>query len=109
MREIANYCNKYIILPEAFGILIKLSQINNYREVASIAHVSLFDSHYRVNRMKEQNLLNSYVFKRDMIETRRPVTGLDFASLYPSFIMAYNLSPDKIILIHREADIVEKN
>ncbi|CAI2198278.1 10515_t:CDS:2, partial [Funneliformis geosporum] len=79
------------------------------KEVASIAHVSLFDSHYRANGMKVRNLLSAYTFKRDMvfssrvceniekekypgayvfppekeIETRRPVTGLDFASLYP--------------------------
>ncbi|CAI2199810.1 11422_t:CDS:2, partial [Funneliformis geosporum] len=80
------------------------------REVTSIAHVSLFDSHYHANEMKVRNLLNTYAFKRDMgIESRRPVTGLNFASLYPSLIMAYNLSPDKIILIHEEADIAEKN
>ncbi|PKK56492.1 DNA/RNA polymerase [Rhizophagus irregularis] len=81
--------------------------------------------------MKVRNLLGAYAFKRDMvfstrvceniekgkypgayifppkkgIESRRPVTGLDFASLYPSLIMAYNLSSDKIILTHGEADI----
>src|SRR4051794_27446545 len=32
------------------------------------------------------------------LENRRPVTGLDFASLYLSLIITYNLSPDKIIL-----------
>ena len=48
-------------------------------------------------------------FPKKKIEMRRPVTGLDFASLYPSLIMAYNLSPDKIILTHEEADIAEKN
>ncbi|PKK58421.1 hypothetical protein RhiirC2_720530 [Rhizophagus irregularis] len=116
-------------------LLVKLSVINDYREVASIAYVSLFDSHYRANGMKIRNLLGTYAFKRNMvfstrvceniekgkypgayvfppkkgIESRRPVTGLDFALLYPSLIMAYNLSPDKIILTHGEADIVEKN
>jgi DNA polymerase elongation subunit (family B) len=33
----------------------------------------------------------------------RPVTGLDFASLYPSLIMTYNLSPEKILLTAAEA------
>ncbi len=31
-------------------------------------------------------------------ETGRPITGLDFSSLYPSLIMAYNLSPEYIVL-----------
>jgi DNA polymerase elongation subunit (family B) len=33
----------------------------------------------------------------------RPVTGLDFSSLYPSLIMTYNLSPEKILLQEDEA------
>ncbi|CAI2201201.1 11471_t:CDS:1, partial [Funneliformis geosporum] len=116
-------------------LLVKLNQINDYRKVAFIVHVSLFDSHYRANEMKVRNLQGAYAFKCDMvfssriceniekgkypnayifspekgIETKRPVTGLDFASLYLSLIMAYNLSPDKIILTHGEADIAEKN
>ncbi|CAI2197435.1 13192_t:CDS:1, partial [Funneliformis geosporum] len=133
MREVANYC--IIDALRCQELLVKLSQINDYREVTSIAHVSLFDSHYRANGMKVRNLLGAYSFKRDMvfnsrvceniekrkypgayvfppekgIETRRHVMGLDFASLYPSLIMAYNLSPDKIILTHDEAKIAEKN
>jgi DNA polymerase elongation subunit (family B) len=133
MRKVANYC--IIDALRCQELLVKLSQINDYREVVSIAHVSLFDSHYHANGMKVRNLLGTYAFKRDMvfstrvceniekgkypgayvfppkkgIESRRPVTGLDFASLYLSLIMAYNLSPDKIILTHGEADIAEKN
>jgi DNA polymerase elongation subunit (family B) len=133
MREVAHYC--IIDALRCQELLVKLSQINDYREVASIAHVSLFDSHYRANGMKVRNLLGAYAFKRNIvfstrvceniekgkypdayvfppkkvIERRRPVTGLDFASLYPSLIMAYNLSPDKIILTNREADIAQNN
>ncbi|RHZ89351.1 hypothetical protein Glove_16g10 [Diversispora epigaea] len=103
--------------------------INEYREVAFIAHISLFDSHYRANGMKVRNLLDGYAFKCDVvfstrvckniekgkyrgayvfppkkgIEGKRPVTGLDFASLYPSLMMAYNLSPEKIILNREDA------
>ncbi|RHZ77989.1 hypothetical protein Glove_168g60 [Diversispora epigaea] len=36
------------------------------------------------------------------LENKRSVTGLDFASLYPSLIMTYNLSSDKIILSRKE-------
>ncbi|CAG8683643.1 18264_t:CDS:2, partial [Cetraspora pellucida] len=37
------------------------------------------------------------------LENRHSVTGLDFASLYSSLIMTYNLSPDKIILSRENA------
>ncbi|PKK57795.1 DNA/RNA polymerase [Rhizophagus irregularis] len=133
MREVAYYC--IIDALRCQELLVKLSQINEYREVASIAYISLFDSHYRANGMKVQNLLGAYAFKRDMlfsaripekvekgkypsayvfppkkgIETKRPVMGLDFASLYPSLIMAYNLSPEKFIFNPEEAVIIKKN
>src|ERR1043165_2839179 len=60
--------------------------------------------------LKKGKYPGTYVFpSKKGIERRRPVTGLDFTSLYPSLIMAYNLSPDKIILTHGEANIAEKN
>ena len=34
----------------------------------------------------------------------RPCTGLDFSSLYPSLIRAYNLSPEKIVLDDKYAE-----
>ena len=37
-------------------------------------------------------------------DRERPVTGLDFSSLYPSLIMTYNLSPEKIITDKEEAN-----
>ncbi|CAI2200549.1 19182_t:CDS:2, partial [Funneliformis geosporum] len=53
---------------------------------------------------------STYIFPPEKgIETRRPITELNFASLYSSLIIAYNLSPDKIILTYEEADIAEKN
>jgi len=133
MREVANYC--IIDALRCQELLVKLSVINDYREVASIAYVSLFDAHYRANGMKVRNLLGAYAVKRDIIfstrvceniekgkypgayvfppkkgiETKRPVTGLDFASLYPSLIMTYNLSPEKFILSSKDADIARKN
>src|ERR1051326_6959108 len=133
MREVANYC--IIDALRCQELLVKLSQINEYREVASIAYVSLFDTHYRANGMRVRNLLGAYAAKCNMlfstisckdkengkypgayvfppkkgIENKRPVTGLDFASLYPSLIMAYNLSPEKIILSEGEADNVQRN
>ncbi|CAB5391326.1 unnamed protein product [Rhizophagus irregularis] len=43
------------------------------------------------------------------LENRRPVTGLDFTSLYPNLIITYNLSPDKIILSQEHAVSVEQS
>lgn len=40
--------------------------------------------------------------------TGRPITGLDFSSLYPSLIMTYNLSPEYIITNKKEAIQADK-
>jgi len=55
MREVANYCIIDVLCYQK--LLVKLSQINDYKEVASIAHISLFDSHYHANRMKPSRRL----------------------------------------------------
>ena len=52
MRKVAHYC--MIDALRCQELLVKLSQINDYREVTSIAYVSLFDSHYCANGMKVQ-------------------------------------------------------
>ncbi len=85
--------------------------------------------------MKVRNLLNACAVKRDMIisirvseniekgkypgayvflfkkeiETRRPVIRLNFTSLYPSIIMAYNLFSEKFIFDLKNADIAQNN
>lgn len=56
---------------------------------------------------------NSYKFQKCSVDfllekTGRPITGLDFSSLYPSLIMAYNLSPEYIIRTKLEARKVFK-
>lgn len=38
----------------------------------------------------------------------RPCSGLDFSSLYPSLIMTFNLSPEKIVLDDAEAERLRK-
>ncbi|RHZ86735.1 hypothetical protein Glove_46g49 [Diversispora epigaea] len=127
LHEIANYC--IIDAVSCQRLMIKRNVINEYREVSSIAFLSLFDAHYFAGGMKVQNLLGAVAWHRGIItsmitrkqtetgkypgayvfpsekglENKRPVTGLDFASLYPSLIMTYNLSPDKIILSRDEA------
>ena len=41
------------------------------------------------------------------LENRRPVTGLDFASLYPNLIITYNFLSNKIILSQEHVISVE--
>src|SRR3954453_19838754 len=115
--------------------MVKHKAINEYREVASVAFLSLFDAHYFAGGMKVCNLLSASAWQRGILtsmissqqtetgkypeayvfppvkglENRRPVTGLDFASLYPNLIITYNLSPDKIILSQEHAVSVEQN
>ncbi|CAG8624923.1 5237_t:CDS:1, partial [Paraglomus brasilianum] len=132
IRKIAEYC--IVDSLSCQSLMVKRNVINDYREVASIAYVSLFDSHYYAGGMKVCNLLGAEAWKRDILitmipsertekgtfpgayvfppdkglENKRPVTGLDFASLYPSIIMNYNLSPETMTLLAEEAGVLEK-
>lgn len=58
----------------------------------------------KLNELKEEGssiMLSDFdikIFTKFLNETTgRPITGLDFSSLYPSLIMAYNLSPEYTI------------
>src|SRR5581483_445779 len=103
-------------------------------EVASIAHISLFDSHYYAIGTKVSNLLGAEAWAQDILYTtkifnqkasvkfpgayvflpekglknKHPVTDLDFVSLYPSIIITYNLSPEKIVSTLLEADELKR-
>lgn len=160
MRHVSHYC--IIDAVRCQQLMLRRNIINDYREVSSLAFVSLFDSHYYAGGMKVCNLLGAYAHRRNILVSMipkdqpetgkypgafvfppekgicpnpdrlmaieqlrgvtdnvsyevikaeainnfahdRPVTGLDFSSLYPSLIMTYNLSPEKIILDEDEA------
>ena len=45
-----------------------------------------------------RNILSKYIEYLDEHELQYPINGLDYSSLYPSLIMAYNLSPEYLIL-----------
>jgi DNA polymerase elongation subunit (family B) len=129
MHEIVNYC--VIDALRCQELMVKNNVINDYREVASIAHTSLFDTHYYAIGTKVSNLLGAEAWTEDILfsmktsdqkatgkfpgayvfppekglENKHPVTGLDFASLYPSIIMTYNLSPEKMVSTIHETEI----
>ncbi len=51
----------------------------------------------------------AYVFSPEKgLENKRPITDLDFASLYPSIIMSYNLSPEKMVSTLSEVDKLKR-
>jgi DNA polymerase elongation subunit (family B) len=150
MRDIAYYCIVDTISVQR--LFVKRGVITNYREIATLAYVSLADAHYYADGMKVRNLLGSYAWQANILVNMnpsssiaekypgayvfppdrgitpnmnrlndlllnpdkeqaiinfakdRPVSCLDFASLYPNIIITYNLSPEKIILTKEEAD-----
>lgn len=54
-----------------------------------------------------KNLLSKYIDYLNKNPLKFPVNGLDYASLYPSLIMAYNLSPEYLILDKEYKDEVK--
>jgi DNA polymerase elongation subunit (family B) len=110
----------------------KRTIVADHAEFANMSYVSLYDALYRANGVKVEQLVGkmcvdtnanfnikftkitptnirmkypgAYVFVPIKgLNVRRPVVGLDFASLYPSLMMAYNLSPDMIVESEAEA------
>ena len=150
MREIAYYC--IVDSLSVQRLFVKRSIVSDYREISTLAYVSLSDSHYYAGGVKVCNLLGAYAWPNILVNMKpnytakvdkypgayvfppdkgitpnidrlknllesddkelaimefardRPVTCLDFASLYPSLIMTYNLSPEKIILHENDKD-----
>lgn len=148
MREIAYYCVVDSISVQR--LFVKRNIITDYREVSTLAYVSLSDAHYYAGGMRVCNLLCAYAWPNILVNMKptfhsksgkypgayvfppdkgmtpnmerlralrespnkeqaianfakdRPVSCLDFASLYPSLIMTYNLSPEKILITQEE-------
>jgi len=83
-------------------------EIDMYEEFISehTAHVD-FDSENDPNMKILCEIVKKHIpecVKKFFTEvTGRPITGLDFSSLYPSLIMTYNLSPEYMVTNQREA------
>ncbi len=115
--------------------MIKRNTINEYRKIISVAFISLYDSYYFAVGMKVCNFLSvsmwqegiltstipceqikigkyseAYVFSLvKSLKNRWPVTNLNFASLYSSLIIIYNLLSKKIILFWECAKSLKKS
>jgi DNA polymerase elongation subunit (family B) len=117
MSRVAKYC--VVDAYRCQQLYVARTIISDARELSNMSFVTLYDSFYRANGMKVRHLVGSYsnevgvAFSNTKVKRRkakypgayvfpprrgwnkRPVVGLDFASLYPSLMMAYNLSPEK--------------
>lgn len=128
MRQVAHYC--IIDALRCQQLMVRRNVINDYREVSALSFVNFSDSVFYAGGMKVCNMLIAYAIRKGMVcsnitreakesgkypgawvfdpekglENKRPVTGLDAQSLYPSEIMTYNLSPEKILLTEEEAE-----
>lgn len=130
MREVAKYCVGDAVKCQY--LFVKKTIVEEKRELSNMSFVDLFDSFFRANGMKVRNLIGNRAnlagmsfsnAKRAHVEEgkypgawvfspvkgvnrKRPVTGLDFSSLYPSLMMAYNWSPEKIVTDKRVAELL---
>jgi DNA polymerase elongation subunit (family B) len=78
------------------------SELESYKDIISKSGSTLNEE--EVSKIETPNH-----FKRFLTEsTGRPITGLDYSSLYPSLMMAYNLSPEYMITNIKYAKIIDK-
>lgn len=130
MADVAYYCVVDGIRPQQ--LYVARAIIYDKRELSSMSYVSLYDSFYRADGMKVRNVIGSYCTRYGIaypaqapnrgdsekihypgahvfppvrgLNNELPLTGLDFASLYPSLMMTYNISPDMLIESRKEAE-----
>jgi DNA polymerase elongation subunit (family B) len=58
--------------------------------------------------LSEKDILSEYIKYLNENPLKRPISGLDYSSLYPSLIMAYNLSPEYLIVDKKYKEEIEK-
>jgi DNA polymerase elongation subunit (family B) len=124
IMEDGKYPGAYVFPPKKGLVTSKLTMLErinhaslmkNYSEWLEVTPDEL-NIYYKIVQIHgaclSQEIINTikktYVLKKCFIDfllenTGRPITGLDFSSLYPSLIMAYNLSPEYIITKQKDA------
>ncbi|GBC00545.1 hypothetical protein RclHR1_38980001, partial [Rhizophagus clarus] len=70
MREVAEYCIIDAISYQR--LMVKRNAINEYREMASVAFISLYDSHYFAIGMKVRNLLSAGAWQEGILTSTIP-------------------------------------
>jgi DNA polymerase elongation subunit (family B) len=135
MAEVLDYC--LVDSDRCQQLLLNKNIITDMREVGIRSFTSMYDGIYIADGMKVTNLImhcaysanlefssivnknattdpdfqfiGAYVVEPETgLENKRPVTGLDFASLYPSLIRTYNFSPEYIVTSEERKNKLEK-
>ena len=133
MYKIIEYCFRDATSCQA--LMIKQDVISNYKQISKISYISLSDPFYYAGGIRVCNLLGLFANDMDILITMvksneieegkfpgayvyppikklhndNPVGAIDFESLYPSIIITYNLSPEKIIFTHDEYNRLKNN
>ncbi|PKK56609.1 hypothetical protein RhiirC2_799653 [Rhizophagus irregularis] len=106
MQEIAKYCVTDALRYQE--LMVKNNIINDYREVASIAYISLFDTHYYAIGMKVYNLLGAEAWVQDILFSIK-ISNQKTSGKFPGvIIMTYNLLPEKMVSTLSEVDELER-
>ncbi|RHZ87187.1 hypothetical protein Glove_40g157 [Diversispora epigaea] len=106
MHEVAKYCINDALSCQR--LMVKHNVINEYRK--KVWELGFLNTMNPQKQTESGKYPGAYVFPPEKgLENKRPVTSLDYASLYPSLIMTYNLSPDKIILTREHAISVARS
>jgi DNA polymerase elongation subunit (family B) len=118
---VRHYC--VVDAVSCFKLFSKQLIMSTLRENATLSYISIFDENFYAVSMKiankiiaeakKHNILCSNIIKEKTLtekfsgahvfdpekglEDRRPIIPEDFKSLYPSIIMAYNLSPETFV------------
>lgn len=107
MRKVAYYC--VIDSVRCQELLVKYNIINDYREVSSLAYVSLFDSHFYAGGMKVCNLLGAYASRRNILVCMTRKANEETGKYPGAYVFApkKGLSPNPIVV--RQIDEVRAN
>jgi DNA polymerase elongation subunit (family B)/histone H3/H4 len=125
VEKINTYCGIDSVRP--LQLINKLNILGDHREMAGTTYTALVDAFFRADGMRVVNFTGSFAREFNIAISahsperprvhyqgahvfspklgfccnargrRRPVTALDFNSLYPSIMMAYNISPDMLV------------